>query len=114
MNTHEPGQLLRELKDNLTAQRQAMFADDLAALSQLTNTQQGLLDALHSSRVKTYFCSNEVSAEDAELLDQVLELLRTNELLARQSLSYARRMLEALDGRGGGQVSPGMGLDRKV
>jgi len=116
MNTQPIEQLLTALRDNLLAQRQAMLADDLDALSVLTSAQQSLQD-IYQDGLKEYFSGNAASQQEVDLLKEAVELLRTNELLARQSLDYARRMLEALDGKGknrNGDVSPGLGFDRKV
>lgn len=109
----QPRQLLIALRDNLTGQRQAMLADDFSALSELTGSQQVLINALEQNEVRDYF-KGDVCKEDVELLNYVHELLRTNELLAHQSLTFARRMLEALDGKEArDRNQPGLGLNRE-
>jgi len=98
--------LVIALRDNLKAQRQAMLADDLSQLAELTKAQQELLAELDSK-------PEMVSSRDCQLMEEVVELLHTNQSLARQSLAFARRMLEAVGGYDG-KVPPGLGLDRKV
>lgn len=103
--------VLEALRDNLTAQHQAMLADDLPRLSELTKEQQEIYNRLDSfspfSGIKT--------SRESQLLAEINELLTTNALLARQSLAFAKRMLEALDtGDGGGKGFPlGTGLNRQ-
>lgn len=106
--------VLIALRDNLARQRQVMLADDLESLAELTKAQQELLDSLDQEELLALFRRGDVAEAEAALVKEIAELLQTNEMLARQSLSFAKRMLEALTGGADGQVLPGIGLDKRV
>jgi len=101
------------LRDNLIRQRQIMLADDVPALLELTSGLQELMNSLDLEKLVASLRAGEVSEEEVNIIKEIMELLETNKLLAKQSLSFARRMLAAING-GNGQVAPGLGLDRKV
>ncbi|MBS3872608.1 MAG: hypothetical protein KGZ92_04900 [Firmicutes bacterium] len=82
------------LHANLEKQRQAMQGDDLVAMSALVAEQQSLWSALLESTAGL----TTLSPEEAQLLGELKDLVASNQLLAQQSLHFARRVLGALTG----------------
>jgi len=71
-----------------------MQGDDLVAMSALVAEQQSLWSALLESTAGL----TTLSPEEAQLLGELKDLVASNQLLAQQSLHFARRVLGALTG----------------
>ena len=96
-------ELIEKLMQNLSLQQAAMLKDDVEEILRL-NTEQEFL----SVQLNEWLAAGpELSDEDKQALAEVAELVATNQLLAQQSLNFARRMLKVL-----GQVQ-GYGEDGK-
>ncbi|MBS4054461.1 MAG: hypothetical protein KGZ64_06780 [Thermaerobacter sp.] len=82
------------LRHNLEQQRQAMLADDLEAMAALVAEQNKLWSALLEGTSGLMA----LSPEERKLLGEIQDLVAGNQLLAQQSLHFARRVLGALTG----------------
>jgi ABC-type transporter Mla subunit MlaD len=106
---------LTALHKNLLEQQQCMLVDDLAGLSELVREQESLW-----KECEAYLASGVRDADTALQLSQLKDLVETNQLLAQQSLVFARKVLNLLvedDGysdRGKKQVRPGKSLDLRA
>jgi len=105
------------LRHNLEQQRQAMLGDDLELMSALVVEQNKLWSALLESTAGLA----SLSPEEKRLLGEIKDLVAGNQLLAQQSLHFARRVLGALAGDStyGAQVQAapnwsGQALDRRA
>lgn len=94
-----------------------MQGDDLVAMSALVAEQQSLWSALLESTAGL----TTLSPEEAQLFGEIKELVAGNQLLAQQSLQFARRVLGALTGETPYGVQPlvaptwsGKALDKRA
>lgn len=106
---------LAALHKNLLAQQQCMLVDDLAGLSELVREQEVLWN-----ECEVWLTTGARDEDTALQLSQLKDLVETNQLLAQQSLVFARKVLSLLsddDGyseRGKKQVRPGKSLDLRA
>jgi len=105
------------LRHNLAQQRQAMLTDDLEAMAALVAEQNTLWSALLAGTADLA----SLSPDEKRLLGEIKDLVAGNQLLAQQSLQFARRVLGALTGGSNyglpTQASPnwsGQALDRRA
>jgi len=82
------------LRENLKQQRQAMQVDDLAAMTALVAEQNTMWSALLEGSAGL----TSLSPAERELLSEIKDLVAGNQLLAQQSLHFARRVISALTG----------------
>jgi len=80
-----------KLRHNLREQQQSMLVDDLESLSALVPAQEQLW-----AQVVADLAAGSLQAEAREKIAQLKFLVETNQLLAQQSLVFARRVLRAL------------------
>ncbi len=85
--------VLDRILSNLKEQQQCMLADDLQRLSELVSEQELLWVECETQLA---VCVRDAGARDK--LTELRALVETNQLLARQSLVFARRVLSALIG----------------
>ncbi|MBS3946810.1 MAG: hypothetical protein KGZ57_00700 [Dethiobacter sp.] len=79
------------LLHNLREQQQSMLVDDLERLSALVPTQEQLW-----AQVEADLAAEPLQAEVRAKIVQIQLLVETNQLLAQQSLVFAKRVLRAL------------------
>ncbi|MBT9136653.1 MAG: hypothetical protein DDT34_01735 [Firmicutes bacterium] len=91
---------------NLDLQRQAMIRDDLEAISMLVEEQSAILKTVEQ---ESPFGVPLTGSED-EKLRAIMDMVEGNQLLAQQSLHFARRVLAAL----GDAKIYGQSLDRRA
>ena len=94
-----------------------MQTDDLAAMAALVDEQNKIWSAVLEGTAGL----TSLSPEESRLLSEIKELVAGNQLLAQQSLHFARRVLGALTGETPYGVQPlaaptwsGKALDRRA
>ncbi|MBT9176078.1 MAG: hypothetical protein DDT20_00380 [Firmicutes bacterium] len=103
---------LGRLSENLRAQQECMLVDDLEKLSELVREQEVLW-----TECEAYLAATRREGDVADKLAELRSLVETNQLLAQQSLVYARKVLSVLveeDGytdSGQKKVRPGKNVD---
>jgi len=106
---------LDRLRRNLREQQECMVADDLEKLSGLVHEQ-----ALLWAECEAYLAAASPDDHLREKLTELRALVETNQLLAHQSLVYARKILNVLveeDGytdSGQKKVRPGKSVDLRA
>ena len=106
---------LDRLRRNLREQQECMVADDLEKLSGLVREQ-----ALLWADCEAYLAAASPDDHLAGKLTELWALVETNQLLAQQSLTYARKILSVLveeDGytdSGQKKIRPGKSVDLRA
>jgi len=108
---------LLRLLNNLAQQRSAMIADDLPEISRLVMEQEQEILGLEN-----FFANIESLTEDERgYLQQIANLVSENQLLAKQSLRFAQRVLSVFgEEKGYGKflgvsaVSSGQSVDKRA
>lgn len=85
------GSTLDKLCRNLLAQQQCMLVDDLAGLAELVCEQEQLW-----TECEAYLGSGTCDEDTPAKLAELKALVETNQLLAQQSLAFARKVLDVL------------------
>ncbi len=94
------------LFNNLDLQRQAMIKDDLEAIARLVEDQSAILKAVEHESPSL----GTLTETENEMLRAIMDMVEGNQLLAQQSLHFARRVLAAL----GDAKIYGQSLDRRA
>ncbi|MBS3939176.1 MAG: hypothetical protein KGZ50_11550 [Peptococcaceae bacterium] len=91
---------------NLDLQRQAMIRDDLEAIARLVEEQNTILKTVEHESPSGV----PLTGSEDEKLRAIMDLVEGNQLLAQQSLLFARRVLTVL----GDAKIYGQSLDRRA
>lgn len=109
------GDALDRLRDNLRAQQECMLTDDLERLAGLVREQELLW-----AECEAYLAAAQRDDGTMQKLTELRSLVETNQLLAQQSLVYARKVLNVLveeegyTGLGQKKVRPGKSVDMRA